>query len=146
MKIAIGTDHRGFELKLKVIDFLKELGHEVIDYGTDSTKRVDYPKYAFLVGESINKTADRGILLCGSGNGIAIAVNKVKGVRCALCYNAEIAYMSRLDNDSNVLAIPADYLTEEEVKNIIRVWLDTEFLGGRHQRRIDMITAYENKR
>ena len=77
---------------------------------------MDYPKYAFLVGESINKTADRGILLCGSGNGIAIAVNKVKGVRCALCYNAEIAYMSRLDNDSNVLAIPADYLTEEEVK------------------------------
>jgi ribose 5-phosphate isomerase B len=145
MKIAIGSDHGGLELKEKVVKFLQERGFEVFDYGTKNSDSVDYPDYAFKVGEAVVKGDQRrGILICGTGIGISIAANKVKGVRAALCHDVFTAKMAREHNDSNVLALGGRVLKEELALDILETWLNTNFEGGRHQNRVKKITDYEN--
>ena len=147
MKIAIGSDHRGWSLKERIKKLLAGEGHEILDFGTDSDDPADYPDYAIPVAE---KTAagevDRGILICGSGIGVSIAANKVKGARAAQVRTVNDAEMTRRHNDSNVLALSEAMGDDEHLDEIIRVWLDTRFEGGRHKRRVDKITDYENKR
>ena len=147
MKIAIGSDHGGFDLKTVLIPFLKEQGVEVVDLGPDcGDVSVDYPKYGLKVAEAVkNGVAERGIAICGTGVGISIAVNKVPGIRGSLCTNEYMAEMTRRHNNSNVLVMGGRVLGDELAKNITKVWLHTEFEGGRHQRRIDKITAIEEK-
>lgn len=140
MKIAIGCDHAGFELKDVVAAKLKDEGYEVIDCGTNSTEPVDYPIFAHAAGKAVAAgEADRGIVVCGSGIGISIAANKVPGIRCALCTSAEMAEMSRRHNDANMLAMGARMISRQTAFDIVDRWLATEFEGGRHQRRVDMI-------
>lgn len=144
MKISIGSDHAGFEYKERLIPFLKSLGHEVIDKGTHSAESTDYPLFIIPAAEAVAKgEADRGIVLGGSGNGEAISANKVKGVRCALCWNDETAELSRRHNDANVLSLGQRMVSYEIAERIVGIWLATGFDGGRHQRRIDEITRYE---
>lgn len=144
MKIAMGADHAGFELKQKLKQHLQSLGFEVQDEGTNSTESVDYPDFARAVGEDVTrKTTERGILVCGSGIGMAIAANKVPGVRAASVSSEQEARLSREHNDANVLAIGARLLDESTAMNIVDTWLKTEFAGGRHQRRVDKITEIE---
>lgn len=143
MKIGIANDHRGFEVKNKIIEFLTNLGYEVINYGSDSEEPVDYPEYAFKVGEAIkNKEIDKGILICRTGIGMSIACNKVKGVRCAKVDNVEDAALTRIDNDSNVIAI--SYVKDiTEIKEIIKTFLEMKFSEEeRHKRRINLIDTY----
>ena len=144
MKICIGSDHRGFALKNKLIEALNK-NYDITDLGTYSDESTDYPKYGFLVGEAVaNKEYDYGIVICGSGIGISIACNKVKGVRCAKVENAEEAYYTRNDNDSNVVAF-SEKLDFDEALRIVEKFLETPFSNlERHQKRIDMITKYEN--
>ena len=140
MKIAIGSDHAGFRYKEKIKQFLAELGHEVTDFGTDSEEPVDYPLFIRPVALSVaNGEVERGIVLGGSGNGEAMAANRVKGVRCALCWNSESARLARQHNDANMLSLGQRMLTEETALRIVRVWLDTPFEGGRHVRRIQLL-------
>jgi len=140
MKIALGCDHAGYPLKAAVKEKLIKEGHEVIDVGTNSTESVDYPVYGKAVGEAVaSGKAERGIAICGSGIGISIACNKVKGIRCALCTSVEMAEMSRRHNNANVLAMGARMIPEELAFQIVDKWLTTDFEGGRHQRRIDLI-------
>lgn len=140
MKIVIGADHAGFELKSKVIDYLKTNGHAVSDQGTFSEERADYPDFAHKVAESVLAAeADFGILMCGSGNGIAISANKHKGIRAALCWNSEIAALARQHNDANILVLPARYITVQEAFKCIDVFLAEKFEGGRHQARVNKI-------
>jgi len=147
MKIAIGSDHGGYDLKTVLIPFLKEQGVEVVDLGPDTGDvSVDYPEYGLKVAEAVkNGVAERGIAICGTGVGISIAVNKVPGIRGSLCTNEYMAEMTRRHNNSNVLVMGGRVLGDELAKNITKVWLHTEFEGGRHQRRIDKITAIEEK-
>lgn len=140
MKIAIGCDHAGYPLKVAVEDKLLQEGHGIIDVGTESTEPVDYPIYGKSVGSAVaNGLADRGIVICGSGIGISIAANKVKGVRCALCTSVEMAEMSRRHNDANVLAMGARMIEQDLAFEIIDKWLTTDFEGGKHLRRINML-------
>ena len=142
MKIAIGSDHAGFQYKEKIKEFLRKLGHEVKDFGTNSDAAVDYPVYIRPTAESVAKgECERGIVLGGSGNGEAIVANRVKGVRCALCWNLESARLGRQHNNANVISIGERMVTLEMALEIVKVWLDTPFEGGRHQRRIDLIDA-----
>jgi len=146
MKIGIANDHRGVEAKYKIVEFLTHLGYEVINYGSDTEEAVDYPEYAFKIGEAINKKEiDRGILVCRTGIGMSIACNKVKGVRCAKVDNVEDAALTRLDNDSNVIAI--SYVKDiTEIKEIIKTFLEMKFSEEeRHQRRINLIDTYGEK-
>ena len=137
MKISLGTDHAGFHLKEKIKALLVELGHEVKDFGTFSDEPVDYPLFIRPAAEAVVKgECDRGIVFGGSGNGEAIAANKVRGVRCALCWNEETARLSRQHNDANVLSMGERVILEETALAIVRVWLTTDFEGGRHARRI----------
>lgn len=146
MKISIGSDHAGFELKEKIKEYLLELGHECEDFGTSSTESVDYPDFALKVAESVvKKECDRGILICGSGLGMSMAANKVPGIRAALCSNPEMAKMSREHNDANVLTIGARLMDENTAKEIVRVWLTTEFAGDRHLRRVNKIRDIETR-
>lgn len=146
MKIAVGSDHRGFTLKAHLIEMLSREGHEVLDLGCQGTEAVDYPDYAFRVGETVaSGGAERGILVCGSGIGMSIAANKVHGVRAALCCSVEDARMTRRHNDSNVLALSERGLGDPKTEEIIRVWLSTPFEGGRHARRVEKIRAYEER-
>lgn len=139
-KIAIGSDHGGFNLKNKIIKFLEENGHEVKDYGTYSTESCDYPVYAKAVAKSVaNGENEKGILVCGSGIGVSIAANKVKGVRAALCHESHSAMLSRLHNNANVLCLGERITGESLALDIVDVWLKSEYEGGRHQRRIDML-------
>ena len=143
MKIGIANDHRGFEVKNKIVEFLTNLGYEVINYGSDSEEPVDYPEYAFKVGEAIkNKEIDKGILICRTGIGMSIACNKVKGVRCAKVDNVEDAALTRIDNDSNVIAI--SYVKDiTEIKEMIKTFLEMKFSEEeRHKRRINLIDTY----
>ena len=146
-KIAIGSDHAGFELKEHIIGFLKELGIEVIDKGTYSpSESVDYPDYAKYTGEEVFKGDCLGILVCGSGIGISIAANKMRGIRAALCHDIQSATMSRRHNDANILVLagrPFDKERAQCADEMIKTWLNTEFEGGRHQNRIDKITEIE---
>ena len=137
MKISLGTDHAGFRYKEKVKELLRQLGHEVKDFGTFSEETVDYPLFIRPAAESVAKgECERGIVFGGSGNGEAIAANKVRGVRCALCWNEETARLSRQHNDANVLSMGERVISEEMALAIVRVWLTTSFEGGRHAQRI----------
>ncbi|MBR1680392.1 ribose 5-phosphate isomerase B [bacterium] len=139
-KIAIGSDHGGFNLKNKIIKFLEEKGYEVKDYGTYSTDSCDYPVYAKAVAKSVaNGENEKGIIVCGSGIGVSIAANKVKGVRAALCHESHSAMLSRLHNDANVLCLGERITGESLALDIVDVWLKSEYEGGRHQKRIDML-------
>jgi ribose 5-phosphate isomerase B len=140
MKIAIGSDHAGFQYKQQIKEFLRTLGHDVIDFGTDSEEPVDYPLFCRPVALAVARgDVDRGIVLGGSGNGEAMTANRVKGVRCALCWNTESARLGRLHNDANVISLGQRMMSEVEALEIVRVWLNTEFEGGRHIRRIQML-------
>jgi ribose 5-phosphate isomerase B len=146
MKIVIGSDHRGLELKRRLLLALRDAGHEVIDAGPDGPESVDYPDYAFEVAQAVSTgRADRGVLFCGTGIGMCIAANKVHGVRAAPCHDPITAEMSRRHNDANVLCLSADLLGEELVHRMVRIWLDTAFEGGRHARRVDKIVQFEKQ-
>lgn len=137
MKISIGSDHAGFLYKEKIKALLASLGHEVRDFGTNSTEPVDYPLFIRPAAEAVARgECQRGIVLGGSGNGEAIVANKVKGVRCALCWSLETARLARAHNDSNVLSIGERMIPEDLALEIVKVWLTTPFEGGRHIRRI----------
>jgi ribose 5-phosphate isomerase B len=145
MRIAIGSDHAGYRLKEHLIAVLKDAGHDVDDLGTDSEEPVDYPIYCSAVGRVVAAgEAERGIVLGGSGQGEQISANKVKGVRAALCNDLYTAEYSRRHNDANVLSIGARVVGEGLADEILRVWLTTDFEGGRHMRRIEEITRIEN--
>lgn len=146
MKIALAADHAGFEEKEKLKSELDSLGVEYTDMGTDSDASVDYPDFARKVAEAVAKgDYERGILLCGSGAGMAIAANKVPGIRSAVAWNEEIARLSREHNNTNVLALAARFTADYEIKNIVKAWLDAEFDAGRHERRIEKITKIEQE-
>jgi len=146
MKIALAADHAGFEEKEKLKSELDSLGVEYTDMGTDSNASVDYPDYARKVAEAVAKgDFERGILVCGSGAGMAIAANKVPGIRSAVAWNEEIARLSREHNNTNVLALAARFTADYEIKNIVKAWLDAEFDAGRHERRIEKITKIEQE-
>jgi ribose 5-phosphate isomerase B len=140
MRIAIGSDHAGYAYKTLLIPYIEELGHAVEDLGTGSEDAVDYPDYIRPVAEAVARGAcDRGIVLGGSGNGEAIVANKVRGVRCALCWDATTARLARQHNDANVLSIGQRVIGSETAKEVVRIFLGTDFEGGRHQARIDKI-------
>ena len=140
MKIAIGSDHGGFELKQHLVPFLERRGYDVMDLGTNTDESVDYPIYGKMVGEAVrDKKADLGIVICGTGIGVSIAANKVHGVRCALCTSEFMARMSRCHNDANVLALGGRTTTPLMAEVITDEWLKQVCEGGRHQRRIDML-------
>lgn len=142
MEIPIGSDHAGFELKKEIISYLKELGFETKDYGTYSEESCDYPEYAHAVCEHIKKhPKSLGVLICGSGNGISMTANKHQHIRAALSWTPEIAKMARLHNDANIVSLPARFISVEDAKAIVGVFLKTGFEGGRHQRRVDLIPA-----
>jgi ribose 5-phosphate isomerase B len=147
VKIAIGADHRGVGLKEAIKRRLRELGHDVVDVGTDGEASVDYPDLAIADAEKVARgEADRGILVCGSGAGMAIAANKVKGIRAALAVSPEGARLARAHNDANVLTLGAwQDADEQQVLDIVESFLSTEFEGGRHARRVEKIRAYEEK-
>lgn len=147
MKIGIGNDHSALELKEEIIGFLKEKGHEVIDYGTNSTESCDYPVYGEKVARAVvSGEVEQGILICGTGLGISLAANKVRGIRAAVCSEPYTARMARQHNNCNVLAFGARVVGTELAKMIVDTWLSTEFEGGRHQRRVDMIMAIEENK
>ena len=140
MKISIGSDHAGYIVKQQIIQFLLNKGIEVDDVGCHSEASVDYPDFGHQVGKNIiSKISSKGIIVCGSGIGISIAANKIKGIRAALCFTKEHARMSRLHNDSNILALGARMDGGDNILDIVAVWLKTDFEGGRHQNRIDKI-------
>lgn len=140
MKIAIGSDHAGFRYKEEIIRFLRERGHEVKDFGTDSEESVDYPVFIRPVAEAVARgDFDRGIVLGGSGNGEAIVANRVRGIRCGLCWNVESAKLNRLHNDGNVLSLGQRMMSLETAFAIVETWIDTPFEGGRHVNRIRLI-------
>jgi len=142
--IAIGSDHGGYELKEELKKVLEEKGLEYKDCGAYSTDRVDYPIVAKEVSKSVaDKVCERGILICRSGYGMAMVANKFKGVRSAPCFCTRAAQFSRLHNDTNVLSLGADYVTVDEAKEILNTWLETEFEGGRHQERLDLVSDIE---
>ena len=144
MKIAIGSDHRGFEAKQQVKAIAAELGHECIDFGTDDNNPVDYPDLAYLAATAVSKEqADRAILACATGIGMSMAANKVPGVRAALCHDELSAQVSRDHNDANVLCLSADQVGAVLLRKIVEVWLTTEFSGGRHERRVRKIHVIE---
>ena len=140
MKIAIAGDHGGFALKEKIAAYLEEAGYEVENLGTYSEDSVDYPEYGKKCAEAVvSGQADRGIVVCGTGIGISIAANKVHGARCALCTSVHMAEMTRRHNDANMLALGGRTTEDGLALEIVKTWLETEFEGGRHQRRVDML-------
>lgn len=144
MKIAIGSDHVGVELKPIIIDYLKELGHEVEDFGAYSSERTDYPIYGKKVAEEVvSGNFDCGILICGTGVGISIAANKVKGIRAVVCSEPYSAKLSKEHNNTNILAFGSRVVGPELAKMIVKEWLDAKFEGGRHENRVKMISEIE---
>lgn len=142
MRIAIGSDHAGFEYKQMLITVLRARGHEVMDFGTDSPESVDYPKFIRPVAEAVaGGEFERGIVLGGSGNGEAMVANRVKRIRCALCWNVESARLARAHNDANMISLGERMMSREDAVAIVDTWLTTEFEGGRHVKRIAMIDA-----
>jgi len=138
--IGLASDHAGYDLKCFIKDYLSKNDFEIIDYGCDSSVSCDYPDYAHLLGYAIeNKEIDCGLVFCGSGNGINMTVNKHQGVRSALCWNTEIAELARHHNDANVCSLPARFITESEAKKIVEVFLEEDFDGGRHLKRVEKI-------
>lgn len=141
MKIAIGSDHGGFERKQFVVDLLSKLGHKVVDFGTHSPDSVDYPDYAKKVARAVSdRRVERGVLVCGTGIGMSMAANKFPKVRAAICWNPKVAGLAAEHNQANVLCLPGRFLSEKTIAEIVQVWLTTPFAGGRHQKRINKIT------
>jgi ribose 5-phosphate isomerase B len=144
MRIAIGTDHAGYSYKEKIKNFLEKAGHEVRDYGTDSEDSVDYPDYIRPAAAAVARgECERGIVLGGSGNGEAMVANRHRGIRCALCWNVESARLGRSHNDANMISLGQRMMDEETALAIVETWLQTEFEGGRHTRRVKMIDGEE---
>jgi ribose 5-phosphate isomerase B len=144
--VAIGADHGGFNMKETLVGYLKDLGHKVIDCGTNSSDSVDYPDFALAVAEKIRRgQACRGVIIDGAGIGSCMAANKVPGVRAAMCYDYATAHNSREHNNANVLTLGAGLLGINQVKLILKTWLETDFAGGRHARRVDKITEIEKR-
>ena len=140
MRISIGSDHAGYTVKQKIIQFLKNQGYDIDDVGCYSEESVDYPEFGHQVGKNIiSGISSKGIVVCGSGIGISIAANKIEGIRAALCFTEEHAKMSRLHNNSNILALGARMDGGDNILDIVAIWLKTDFEGGRHQNRIDKI-------
>ena len=138
--IAIGGDHAGYTYKKLLKAYLAKLGHEVQDFGPGSEESVDYPDHVHPLAKAVvNKDADFGILICGSGNGVAMTANKYKQIRAALCWQTELAKLAREHNDANVLCIPARFVSEEQAEEMVKIFLSTEFEGGRHQNRVNKI-------
>lgn len=148
MEVIIASDHAGFRLKKKIIKYLERKRIKYKDLGTDSLESVDYPDYALKVAEKVAKNKDRrGILVCGTGTGMTIAANKIKGIRAVAAYDSYSAKMSRIDNDSNILGLRGRFFPFDKIKGIMNVWLKTPFSGeGRHKRRIKKIVDYERKK
>ncbi len=143
MKIAMGSDHAGFFLKQLLRSYLQDKGFEVKDFGTYSEERADYADFAHPVADGVEaKEYDFGVIMCGSGNGINMAANKHKGIRAALCWNSEVAELARLHNDANILTLPARFISEEEAKKCLDLFLNTAFEGGRHTDRVRKISDY----
>ncbi len=146
MKIAIGSDHRGFEAKERISALIKSLGHTVVDHGTNGRDACDYPDTALAVANDVaGARVERGVLMCGSGLGMSIAANKVSGVRAALCHDELTAQLSRRHNDANVLCLPADLIGDALMQSMVRTWLGTDFEGGRHARRVEKIRGIERE-
>jgi len=146
MRIAIASDHRGYHLKEKLASLLQSKGHEVIDEGTSVTESVDYPDFAALVASKVSdQSAERGILICGTGIGMAVTANKFPGVRAAPCTDEVTAEISRRHNDLNILCLSADMLSPRSVERMVDLWLKTEFEGGRHSRRVEKIHEIEER-
>ncbi|OHB55548.1 MAG: ribose 5-phosphate isomerase B [Planctomycetes bacterium RBG_13_44_8b] len=144
MKITIGSDHRGFEAKKIIKSIITQMGHECIDVGTDDNNPVDYPDLAYAAAIAVSKKeADRAILACATGLGMCIVANKIKGIRAVLCHDELSAKVSRDHNDSNVLCLSGDQSGEAMLRKIVEAWLNTDFAGGRHQRRVNKIKAIE---
>jgi len=144
MKIAVGSDHRGYEMKEQVKVITAELGHESIDCGTSDSNPMDYPDTAYLAATAVSSgKADRAILICATGIGMCMAANKIHGIRAALCHDELTAQISRDHNDSNVLCLSGDQIGEVLLRKMVEVWLNTEFSGGRHLRRVKKIGAIE---
>jgi ribose 5-phosphate isomerase B len=144
MRIAIGSDHRGYDIKQQIMAIATELGHECIDFGTNDNNPVDYPDLAYVAATAVSKNeADRAILMCATGIGMSMAANKVKGIRAALCHDELSAHISRDHNNANVLCLSADQIGVVLLRKMVEVWLNTEFSGGRHDRRVRKITAIE---
>ena len=142
MKIAIGGDHAGYPYKDPIIRMLKKMGHEVEDFGTHSSDSVDYPDYVHPLCESMKKGANEfGILICGSGNGVAITANKHQEIRAAISWKVELAELARQHNNANVIAIPARFVSLKMAKNMVKAFLNADFEGGRHERRVNKIPA-----
>lgn len=142
MKIAIGNDHAGTDYKFKIVSHLKSKNIEVINYGTDYNESVDYPDFVHPVAKDVEqKKVDLGILLCGSANGVAMTANKYQNIRAGLCWNNEIVSLIKQHNNANILCIPARYTTEDEIITMVDTFINTDFEGGRHQRRVDKIPS-----
>lgn len=142
MKISIGADHAGFDLKETIRELLKQKGHEVKDFGAYSEESVDYPDFAHPVAEAVESgEANLGIVICGSGNGINMAVNKHQGIRSALCWLPELASLARQHNNANVLALPARFISEDVAMACVNAFLEADFEGGRHERRVNKISC-----
>jgi ribose 5-phosphate isomerase B len=140
MNIGIASDHAGFESKKELIKYLEQKGHQLTDFGTDSSESMDYPDTAHPLAKAVNNNEfDFGISICGSGNGINMTANKYQGVRAALCWNVEISELARQHNNANICSLPARFITIDLAKKIVDAFLSTEFEGGRHQKRIDKI-------
>lgn len=144
MKIVIGSDHRGVEIKRRLLALIQSMGHDVLDIGTEGAESVDYPDFAYEVAKRVSTGAmERGLLICGTGIGMSMTANKVRGVRAAACQDVLTAEMSRRHNDANVLCLSADLVGEDQMAQMIRTWLDTAFEGGRHARRLEKIAKIE---
>ena len=142
MKIAMSSDHAGYDLKGVLKSYIESKGHEVKDFGPENDSSVDYPDYGHPVAEAVkSEVAELGIVMCGSGNGINMTMNKHQEIRSALCWTSEISHMARLHNNANVLALPARYISEDLAKEIVDQFLETAFEGGRHQRRVEKIAC-----
>lgn len=145
MKIALGADHGGFSLKTEIASFLLSEGHQPLDYGTESSEPCDYPVFAYKVAKAVSEgRADAGLLICKSGNGMAMVANKLPNVRAAICFDKDVAALSRLHNDANILVLGSEHLFDEP-ETIVRTWLATPFEGGRHKRRVQLIAGIEKK-
>ena len=146
MKIVIGNDHSGVALKAEITKLVEEMGHEVINVGTDSTESCDYPVYGEKAARAVAAgEADCGILICGTGVGISLAANKIKGIRCAVCSDTTTAHLVKGHNNANIIAFGARIVGAEKAKDIVRAYLGAEFMGGRHQKRVDMISRLEEE-
>lgn len=141
MTIHIGCDHAGFELKEKIKAMLQHQGQTVEDYGTYSTDSTDYPDYAHKTAEAVSSSGEMGILICGSANGVCMTANKHAGIRAALCWEKEIASLARQHNDANIICLPARFISEEAAFEMVTVFLNTPFEGGRHQKRVEKINC-----